>query len=101
MISQAFIEEMKTKLLALKEQLTSELSGLPSHTEIDTDPEATADEAEQDFDNQGIRLQIQEDLKNIEAALERIEAGTYGLDADGREISEERLRVLPWADKAL
>lgn len=101
MLSQEFIEEMKTKLLASKEQLTAEVAGLPSHTEIDTDPEASQDEAEQDFDNQGVSSRIQEDIKKIDAALEKIEAGTYGVDDDGNEISEERLRVLPWADKAL
>lgn len=37
-------------------------------------------------------------LEKIEAALSRIEAGTYGYCATcGREISKERLEVLPWA----
>lgn len=101
MLSQEFIAEMKQKLLATQEQLNQEVVGVPSHTEIDTDPEANADEAEQDFDNQGIRQQLQDDLKKIEKALQKIEDGTYGTDDDGAEISEERLRVLPWADKAL
>jgi RNA polymerase-binding protein DksA len=37
-------------------------------------------------------------LEQIEAALERIEGGTYGTcERCGREISEERLEAIPWA----
>ena len=38
------------------------------------------------------------ELKQIERALERLEAGTYGVcDECGRRIEEERLRVVPYA----
>ena len=47
------------------------------------------------------KQKLEEDLKKINAALEKIEAGTYGTDDEGKEIAEERLRILPWADKAL
>lgn len=37
-------------------------------------------------------------LAEIDAALGRIEAGTYGICTNcGRPISEERLEALPWA----
>jgi RNA polymerase-binding protein DksA len=37
-------------------------------------------------------------LAEIDAALERIEAGTYGTcEACGKPIGEERLEALPWA----
>jgi RNA polymerase-binding protein DksA len=37
-------------------------------------------------------------LEEIDAALERIEAGTYGIcEVCGRPIGEERLEALPWA----
>lgn len=36
-------------------------------------------------------------MSEVEAALRRIEAGTYGVcEATGRPIPEERLRALPW-----
>ena len=41
------------------------------------------------------------DLVKINKALAKIDDGSYGTDDDGNEISEERLKVLPWADKAL
>lgn len=101
MLSVEFIAEMKQKLLAAKDEIESELKGLPAHMEIDSDKEAQVDEAEQDFDNQGIRMRLVQDLQKIEKALQKIELGTYGVDDQGSEIQEERLRVLPWADTAL
>jgi RNA polymerase-binding protein DksA len=38
-------------------------------------------------------------LASIDAALKRIEDGTYGICTNcGRPISEERLEALPWAE---
>ncbi|HEY7668806.1 MAG TPA: TraR/DksA C4-type zinc finger protein [Actinomycetota bacterium] len=37
-------------------------------------------------------------LRDVEAALERMEAGTYGICLRcGKPISDERLEALPWA----
>jgi len=37
-------------------------------------------------------------MSEIEAALQRIEAGTYGICTNcGKQIPEERLEALPWA----
>ena len=101
MLTESFIQEMKQKLIESQTQFELDLKGLPVHTEIDTDPEAQQDEAEQDFDNAGVRERLKSDLQKITWALEKIEQGTYGTDDEGNEISEERLQVLPWADKAL
>src|SRR6476660_7858486 len=39
---------------------------------------------------------LQEQLADVELALEKIEAGTYGqCEVDGEEISEARLEALP------
>ena len=41
--------------------------------------------------------QEEAELVEVEAALERIRKGTYGIcEATGRPISAERLRALPW-----
>ena len=38
-------------------------------------------------------------LRQVDAALERIENGTYGICAvTGKPIPEERLEALPWTD---
>jgi RNA polymerase-binding transcription factor DksA len=103
MLSQEFIEEMKNKLLEEKERLSGELSESPVHTELGQDaaPDSNAQEVELDDVNADLRFRIQGDLEKIDKALGKIEAGTYGTDDEGAEISEERLRVIPWADQAI
>src|SRR4051812_25461849 len=98
MLSQIFIEEMKNKLLEEKEKLEMDLKDLHSHTEMGDDQEANSDEVGLDEASQDVIATMKLDLEKISTALEKIEAGTYGTDDDGKEISEARLRALPWAD---
>ena len=55
----------------------------------------------EDLIPQVIELNFKSDLEKIDKALAKIDAGTYGTDDSGVEISEERLRVIPWADQAI
>jgi len=101
MLSQEFVSEMKQKLIEAKEKLEQELSGLSPHTEIGSNPDESAEEIELDEVNQDMIARINQDLAKISKALEKIEAGTYGTDDEGNQISEARLKALPWADKAI
>jgi RNA polymerase-binding transcription factor DksA len=101
MLSQDFIEEMKAKLLAEKDRLTADMAGMSEHTEIGRDYDENAQEVELDDVNKDMSGRMQADLQKIENALAKIEAGTYGTADDGREIPEERLRAIPWADQAI
>lgn len=101
MLSQKFIEEMKQALLAKQQELQDELKGISGHTEIGDDLDAQVQEVETDEVNQDVIAAIKADLVKIETALARIQNGTYGVDEDGNEIPEERLKVLPWADRAI
>lgn len=101
MLTQEFIDEMKQALEAKKEELTRELSGLKSHTELGEDYEENAQEVQLDEVNQDVMAVLQKDLEKVEAALKKIADGTYGIDDDGKQISEARLRAIPWADKAI
>ncbi len=101
MLSAEFITEMQQKLEQRKRELQEELAGLQPHTELGSDYDENAQEVEVDEVNQDLIARITSDLQKIDTALGRIESGTYGLDAEGKEISEERLRALPWADKAI
>ncbi len=57
--------------------------------------------ASQVFDQnraQALRERARRDLAQVDAALARLEAGTYGLCAAcGRPIGADRLEALPWA----
>ena len=101
MHTQAFISEMKQKLLAEKTKLEAELKALIPHTELGDDLDSQVQEVEGDEVNQDLMATIKNDLEKINIALTKIQAGNYGLDDEGNEISEERLRVIPWADKAI
>jgi RNA polymerase-binding transcription factor DksA len=102
MLSQDFINTMKQRLLAEKERLGAELAGVTGHTEVGDDPdEDSALELEIDEVNSDISARIKRDLEKIDKALAKIEAGTYGTDEAGKEISEARLEAFPWADTAL
>ncbi len=101
MLSQEFIEEMRAKLLAEKELLTKDSNGLAEHTELGRELDENAQEVELDDVNADMRSRMKSDLEKIEKALAKIEASTYGTDDEGNEISEERLRVIPWADQAI
>jgi RNA polymerase-binding transcription factor DksA len=51
------------------------------------------------FISSTVRHLLGEKLRLVEAALERIETGSYGVCAEcGDPISEKRLRALPWAE---
>lgn len=101
MLSQEFIEEMKTKLLSEQETLQRDLAGLQEHSEVGNDLDENATEIQIDEVSQNQIERMTADLQKVEKALQKIEEGTYGVDDDGVEISEDRLRAIPWADKAI
>lgn len=101
MLSQQFIDEMQKQLLSSKEKLQTELNGLKSHEELGEDLDSSVQEVEDDEVSRGVISRLKSDLEKIEKALQKIAAGTYGTDDEGKEISQERLKALPWADKAI
>lgn len=100
-LSQEFIDEMKQTLLKEKNKLQGDLTEAPEHTELGDDLDSQVQELESDEVNQDVDVAVKEDLDKVNKALAKIEDGTYGLDDEGIVIPEDRLRVMPWADKAL
>src|SRR4051812_45680410 len=98
MHSKEFLERMKERLIEEKANLTEELNSLVETTDVGEESDENATAFQIDEVNSDISATIKADLEKIEKALKKIEAGTYGVTEDGREISEERLEVLPWAD---
>lgn len=107
------LEHFKTKLTAEKEQLEAELAGIGQQNprsaggweatsggmEVDAaDENEVADKFEEIEDNNGIVVQLENQLKEVNAALDRIEKGTYGNDEEtGKPIDAKRLEANPSA----
>jgi RNA polymerase-binding protein DksA len=64
-----------------------------------------ADTASATFDrelDEGIEEGMEDTLRRIDAALQRIEDGTYGIcEICGKPIGEERLRAIPWTTRCI
>lgn len=93
------IETRKTQLQARRADLSARLASIEG--ELDThesrDWEEMATEREGDEVLEGMGQSAQVEIRMIEAALRRIEAGEYGICARcGDEIGEARLDVLPY-----
>lgn len=101
------LKYFQTKLLEAKNQILRG-SAINDLDDLQVKPEEMADEA--DLANSAINQQISfsirakemQKLKRIEAALGRIEEGSYGycIESD-EEISRKRLETQPWAEFCL
>jgi RNA polymerase-binding transcription factor DksA len=93
------ISTRKSTLLARQDYLTTRLATI--ETELDShqnpDWEELSIEREDDEVLEATGLSAQQELRQIAAALNRIEAGTYGTCTKcGADIGEARLDVLPY-----
>jgi RNA polymerase-binding transcription factor DksA len=73
----------------------------PSFPEIGREEGENASEVEQFANNLAVTQDLEARLGKIEAALKRIEEGTYGKCAEGDDIEEDRLRAVPEADRCI
>lgn len=90
--------EKKTKLLAIQKEVDEEnpkndADRMNDNASSDTD----AREEVQMLQSEAVNSQLVESLVSVEAALDRIEKGTYGITADGKTIPIERLLADPSA----
>ena len=92
-ILRAALEE---KLGSLQQRLGKITHDLRQAVEPDSEEQATSrenDEVLEYLDNTG-----REELKQLETAIARIDAGTYGVCTQcGKEISDQRLAALPYS----
>lgn len=90
----------KTRLLSRREELTARLQIIEHDLDKkkDTDVEERAVESEGDEVMESLGQSGLLELKAIDAALSRIEGGTFGICAQCEEpISSERLEAIPMA----
>lgn len=92
-----FIAEMKAKLAAEREQLARELSATREFPDYGRHEEENATEVADYQAAAATEDMLRRRLEEVEAALGRIEQGTYGISLDGKLIPEERLRANPAA----
>lgn len=101
------LDHFKNKLLEVKTQILN--SGIMNDYE---DLHVTSDDLSDEADlasstiNQQVSFSIRNremaKLRRIEAALVRVEEGTYGICLEsGDEIEEKRLETQPWAEYCL
>lgn len=106
----AFVSQRKADLKKKKSELENQLktfankakgsksnwqAGFPKITDSDED---RGDEVEEYENILPVEYTLEEDLRDVNLALEKIEKGTYGrCDNCNKEISEERLIILPEA----
>lgn len=87
--------QLETRLADLRTRLAGIDAELDSHQSKDWEDLATERETDEVLESMG--LSGQQEIRMIEAALQRIAEGEYGFCAKcGERISEERLDVLPY-----
>ena len=101
-LGQAFLEKQRKKLFQLKMQIINKIKTQPKD-----DIQVSSDEIIEEVDhaqtylNQNVSFELRERelfrLREIEAALARIEDGTYGIcEETGEPIGTKRLEKMPW-----
>jgi RNA polymerase-binding transcription factor DksA len=110
-MDQTLIQENKEKLEAERDRLRTVLGHgnehdgegefpgefKPQFTEAGREEGENASEVEQFANDLGVTNALEEKLKRVENALQRIEDGKYGINEDGTEMDPARLRALPEA----
>jgi DnaK suppressor protein len=97
------LQEEKARVEGLVGNLRDELSAPESDqlSELADYDQHPADMGSETFEREkdlSILEQLEEELAELQAALERIDAGTYGIDeVTGKPIAPERLEAVPTA----
>jgi RNA polymerase-binding protein DksA len=114
MLDEKTLNELKQKLLDEKKRIENNLSKTEvgkkgvdreyetKFTEIERDEEENADEMEMYESNLAVDESIKAELEKINAALSRMESGTYGICSNcQKEVPLERLKAYPQAERCL
>lgn len=109
MLSEELKQELKQRLGEEKTKLTEELKRIAKPTadpqnyetqieDIGTDEDENATEVENYVDDLALENNLETQLKEVDAALERMAKGTYGICENcQQEIDIERLKAYPAA----
>ncbi len=94
-----FVEAARKSLESERARIRTELAEEVEHPVVAHGAQtAAATEVSESQRGQQLRERESQHLTQIESALARIDAGTFGLCAScGKPIAQERLEALPWA----
>lgn len=103
------LEKVKKLLTEKQTELHSQLADLSARDPkedafrtSDNAPEDESDEIEIGANVDAVRTVLTKTLERVERALEKIDAGTYGIcDMTGEQIDPARLEAIPWATYTL
>lgn len=96
------LEEKRQELQAQLADLSERDPRQDAFRSSDNAPEDEGDEAEAGSKVLAERDLVNKTLARVERALEKVEAGTYGIcDMTGEQIDPERLKAIPWATYTL
>jgi RNA polymerase-binding protein DksA len=83
------------------ESLEDEAGELGGRSTDDNLGDLASDTYERELD-EGIEEGVEDTIREIDAALKRIEDGTYGIcEICGKPIGVERLRAIPWTTRCI
>ena len=97
-----FLESQKELLLQMKQEVLNKLAAQTEDLEVSPDQTVEDGDQAQTYLNQNVSFGLRERdivrLREIEAALYRIDDGSYGICEETEEpIGEKRLQKMPWA----
>ncbi|MCA8941912.1 MAG: TraR/DksA C4-type zinc finger protein [Planctomycetes bacterium] len=101
------LDQVRTKLLALRNELTSRHERIEKHIHHRDEPRAAdseerAGEMTNDETMELLDANALSELQQIDHALARIDAGTYGTcETCQRPIADDRLEFLPFASRCV
>jgi RNA polymerase-binding transcription factor DksA len=99
------LRDEKARLELLRDEILADHGGGTSEqeelSELSTYDQHQADVGSEVFEREkdlSIMQQLEDELAEVQAALGRVEAGTYGnCERCGKPISPDRLEAIPWA----
>ena len=96
------LEDERARLLDSREHLQDELEDAQEdaagHSGLLSQPADQVPQLNAREEDASLLQQVERQLRDIDGALERLDAGTYGrCEIDGEPIDEERLEALPAA----
>ena len=97
-----FLDSQKELLLQLKQETLNKLANQTEDLQVSPDQTVEDGDQAQTYLNQNVSFGLRERdilrLREIEAALYRIDDGSYGICEETEEaIGEKRLQKMPWA----